>query len=78
MHLVRRLMTKWTKTKALEKEAQEALDAIASTAPPQSLAQWAEDKHQAQSQCWVEPDVMNIFDIKVNKGIHLPSEPCHH
>lgn len=69
--LVHRLMTKWTKAKALQKEAQESLDAIASTAPPESLAQWAKDEHQAQSQRWHEPDLMQIYDIKVNKGKRL-------
>lgn len=66
--LVRRLIAKWTKTKTLETEAQEALDAITSTAPPESVAQWAKDEHHAQSDRWDDPDVMEIFDIKVNKG----------
>lgn len=69
-------MTKWPKTKALQKEAQEALDAIALTAPGESLAQWAKDEHQAQSQRWHEPDLMGIYDIKVNKGKLLLENRC--
>lgn len=70
---VHRLVSKWPKAKALLSEAQEALDAIASTAPPESLSQWAKDEHQAQSRRWDDPDVMQIYDIKVNKGMG-----CHH
>lgn len=73
VHSVHHLVSKWPKAKALLSEAQEALDAIVPTAPPDSLSQWVKDGHQAQSKRWDNPDVMQIFDIKVNKG-----KKCHH
>lgn len=66
--LVHRLSTKLPKTRNLETEAQEALDAITSTAPEESLERWARDEREAQLNRWHEPKAMEIYDIKIKKG----------
>lgn len=65
---VQRLCTKFPKAQAFEAEAQDALDAITSTAPPESLDRWARDEQEAQRNRWHDSDVMRIYDIKINKG----------
>ena len=49
-------------------DAQAALDAISSTAPPDRLAQWVIDEQQAQSTRETNLAGMKVYDIQIKKG----------